>query len=78
MTSDEIVEKGSAQKAGMHQESYRVDSRLEEKNKNTYMTIAGGRKGNLFQFDVAKVESLDIQVETREVYVQPTRVRDRG
>lgn len=32
-------------------------------------TIAGGRKGNLFQFDVAKVESLDIQVETREVYV---------
>lgn len=29
-------------------------------------TIAGCRKGNLFQFDVAKLETLDIGVETRE------------
>ncbi|TGO79722.1 hypothetical protein BELL_0025g00310 [Botrytis elliptica] len=69
MTSDEMVEKGSAKKTGMHQESYKVDSVIEAKNKNTYIYAMQVLKGNLFQFDVAKVESLDIQVETREVYV---------
>ncbi|TGO33303.1 hypothetical protein BHYA_0254g00160 [Botrytis hyacinthi] len=56
MTSDEIVEKGSAKKTGMHQESYKVESMLEAKNKNTYIYAM-------------QVESLDVQVETREVYV---------
>ncbi|TGO13732.1 hypothetical protein BTUL_0064g00330 [Botrytis tulipae] len=37
MTSDEMVEKGSAKKTGMHQESYKVDYMLEAKNKNTYI-----------------------------------------